>query len=116
MLGGLSLGALDDYPRALRHFEISYRLHRQGGDLPAAARAAIALAQVEETSGNAAGARGWLSRSKRLIDEIGPCVEEGYYRVAMMGCEVPDVTELEASASRALEVARTFGDTNLEIT
>jgi DNA-binding CsgD family transcriptional regulator len=115
MLGGLSLGVLDDYPRALRHFEISYRLYRKVGDLPAAARAAIALAQVEETSGNGAGARGWLGRAKRLIDEIGPCVEEGYYRIAMMGCEVPDVTELEASASRALEVARTFRDTNLEI-
>ena len=115
MLGSLSLGALDDYPRALRHFEISYRLHRKVGDLPAAARAAIALAQVEETSGNGAGARGWLGRAKRLIDEIGPCVEEGYYRVAMIGCKVPDVTELEASASRALEVARTFRDTNLEI-
>jgi hypothetical protein len=25
MLGGLSLGVLDDYPRALQHFEISYR-------------------------------------------------------------------------------------------
>jgi rhodanese-related sulfurtransferase len=74
MLGGLSLGALDDYPRALHHFEISYRLHRKVGNLPAAARAAISLAQVDETSGNGAGARGWLSRSKRLIDEIGPCL------------------------------------------
>lgn len=115
MLGGLSLGVLDDYPRALRHLEISYRLYREGGDLPAAARAAIALAQVDATSGNGAGARGWLGRAKRLIDDIGPCVEEGYYRIAMMGCEVPDVTELEASAARALEVARTFHDTNLEI-
>lgn len=32
-----------------------------------------------------------------------------------MGCEVSDVGELEASAGRALELARTFGDTNLEI-
>jgi DNA-binding CsgD family transcriptional regulator len=115
MLGGLSLGVLDDYPRALRHLEVSYRLYREADDLPAAARAAIALAQVDATSGNGAGARGWLGRAKRLIDEIGPCVEEGYYRIAMMGCEVPDVTELEASAARALEVARTFHDTNLEI-
>jgi DNA-binding CsgD family transcriptional regulator/tetratricopeptide (TPR) repeat protein len=115
MLGGLSLGVLDDYPRALRHLEISYRLYREGADLPAAARAAIALAQVDATSGNRAGARGWVGRAKRLIGEIGPCVEEGYYRIAMMGCEVPDVTELETSAARALEVARTFHDTNLEI-
>ncbi len=115
MLGGLSLGVLDDYPRALRHLEISYRLYRETGVLAAAARAAIVLAQVEATSGNDAGARGWLSRAKRLIDEVGPCVEEGYYRIAMMGCDTPDVTELEASAGRALEVARTFRDNNLEI-
>jgi len=115
MLGGLCLGVLDDYPRALRHFEISYRLYREHDDIAGAARAAIELAQVEATSGNGAGARGWLGRAKRLIDEIGPCVEEGYYRIAMMGCEVPDVTELEANASRALEVARIFRDVNLEI-
>jgi len=115
MLGGLSLGVLDDYPQARRHLEISYRLYRETDNLAAAARAAIELAQVESASGNAPGARGWLSRASRLIDEIGPCVEEGYYRIAMMGCEVPDVTKLEASASRALEVARTFRDTNLEI-
>jgi DNA-binding CsgD family transcriptional regulator/tetratricopeptide (TPR) repeat protein len=115
MLGGLSLGVLDDYPRALRHLEISYRLYRETGELAAAARAAIEVAQVEATSGNESGARGWLGRAKRLIDGLGPCVEEGYYRIAMMGCDIPDVTELEASSGRALEVARTFGDTNLEI-
>ncbi len=115
MLGGLALGVLDDYTRALRHLEISYRLYREIGDLAAAARAAIRLAQVEVAAGNASSARGWLGRAKRLIDDIGPCVEEGYYRIAMMGCEIPDVIELEASASRALEVARTFGDTNLEV-
>jgi DNA-binding CsgD family transcriptional regulator len=115
MLGGLSLGALDDYPRAARHLEVSYRLYREVGNLAAAARAAIELAQVEATSGNEPGARGWLGRAGRLIEEIGPCVEEGYYRIAMLGCNVPDVTELEASASRALEVARIFRDTNLEI-
>jgi DNA-binding CsgD family transcriptional regulator/Tfp pilus assembly protein PilF len=115
MLGGLSLGVLDDYPQARRHFETAYRLHRKAGDLAAATRAAIAVAQVESTSGNRSGARGWLSRAKRLIEQIGPCVEEGYYRIAMMGCEVPDVSELQASAGRALEVARTFRDTNLEI-
>src|SRR5260370_860282 len=33
----------------------------------------------------------------------------------MMGWEGPDVIELEGRSSRALEVARTFRDTNLEI-
>ncbi len=114
-MGLACLGVLDDYPRALRHLEISYRLYREQDDITDAARAAIEVAQVEATSGNRLGARGWLGRAKWLMDEIGPCVEEGYYRIAMMGCEVRDVTELEANASRALEVARIFRDVDLEI-
>jgi hypothetical protein len=50
-----------------------------------------------------------------MIDEVGPCVEEGYYQVARRGFEVPDVTELEANAAAALDVARRFGDTDLEV-
>jgi DNA-binding CsgD family transcriptional regulator/tetratricopeptide (TPR) repeat protein len=115
LLGGLFFGALDDYPRARRSFEFAYRLQRESGDLPAAVRCAIALAMVEGAENSEPGRRGWLGRARRLLDEIGPCVEEGYYRVAMMGCEIPDVTELEANAARALELARTFGDTELEI-
>jgi DNA-binding CsgD family transcriptional regulator/Tfp pilus assembly protein PilF len=115
LLGGLYFGALDDYPRARRHLEIAYRLQRAGGGLGAAVRTAVALALLEDATNSEPGRRGWLSRARRLLDEIGPCVEEGYYLVAMAGCEIPDVTELEAGATRALELARTFGDTNLEI-
>ena len=115
LLGSLAYGALDDYPRARRHFEESYRLSRHASDLRAAARTAIALATLDATSNNMPGMRGWLSRTRRLIDEIGPCPEEGYYHVAMVGCDVPDVTELEASAARALELAREFSDAALEV-
>jgi hypothetical protein len=106
LLGGLSLGALDDYERARRHLERSYRLYRGAGDLRGAARSAIVRAQVDLTSGNRPGARGWLARAARLIDEIGPCVEEGYYRIAVMGCEVPDVVELEANRGCAARSRR----------
>jgi hypothetical protein len=115
LLGSICFGALDDYPRARRHLEIAYRRNREAGDLRAAARCAIGLAQVEATEGNLPGTRGWLSRAKRLIDAVGPCVEEGYYRIALVGCEVPNVVELERSAARALELARQFEDTDLEV-
>jgi DNA-binding CsgD family transcriptional regulator/tetratricopeptide (TPR) repeat protein len=115
LLGGLAFGALDDYPRARRHVETAYRAYRDAGDLRGAARCAIVLAQIEGTAGNLPGTRGWLSRAKRLIDEVGACVEEGYYRIALVGCEVPDVVELERSAARALELAREYRDTDLEI-
>src|SRR5260221_8919729 len=59
MLGGLSLGALDDYPMARRHLGIAYRLHRNAGDVHSAARCATVLAQVEATSGNRSESSGW---------------------------------------------------------
>ena len=115
LLGGVAFGALDDFTRARRHLSTAYRLYRASGDVRAAARTAIALGQVDLTSGDLPGARGWLGRARRLIDEVGPCVEEGYYRLAVMGCAVPDVTELEANAAHALELARRFGDVDLEV-
>ena len=115
LLGNISVGALDDYPRASRHFEAAYRIFRRQGDVRAAARMAIRLANVAETAGNAPGTSGWLNRARRLIDEAGPCVEEGYYCVAIVGCDVPDVAQLETLASRALDLARKYGDADLEV-
>jgi len=114
LLGGLYFGSLDDYARARRHFEIAMRLHRAAGDLPTAVRCAVLLSMVEGADDSEAGRTGWLDGARRMLDEVGPCVEEGYYRVARRGFEVPDVAELEADASAALDLARRFGDTDLE--
>jgi len=64
--GGLSLGVLETTIPELSNTSRSRTAYiGEIGDLAAAARAAIELAQVEATSGNAAGARGWLGRAKR---------------------------------------------------
>lgn len=115
LLGGVTFGALDDLTRARRHLSTAYRLYRAERDLRAAARTAVTLAQIDLTYGDLPGSSGWLGRARRLLDEVGPCVEEGYYRLAVMGCAVPDVTELEANAAHALELARRFGDVDLEV-
>lgn len=115
LLGGLYLGSLDDYARARLHFETALRLHQASGDLPTAARCAVLLSTVEAADGNEPGRHDWLDRAMRLLGEVGPCVEEGYYRVARRGFEVPDVSQLEADATAALELARRFGDTDLEV-
>jgi len=115
LLGGLCFGALDDYPRARRHLEIAYRLHRGSSDLRGAVGCGVSLAMVEAAANREPRRLGWLAHARRLLDRVGPCVEEGYHRVARMGCEVPDVAELEASAARALEIARRFGDADLEV-
>jgi tetratricopeptide (TPR) repeat protein len=115
LLGGLCLGSLDDYGRAREHFEIALRLHRERGDVRTAARCAIVLSVVEATDDREAARSEWLDRARGMLDELGPCVEEGYYRIARRGFEVLDVTALEVDAAAALEVAERFGDTELEI-
>src|SRR5262245_24555646 len=82
LLGGLLFGSLDDYPRARRHFEIALRLHHGSGDLPTAVRCAVVLSVVEAADNSEAGRHDWLGRARRMLDELGPCVEEGYYRLA----------------------------------
>ena len=115
ILGGLYLGSLDDYPRARRHFEVALGLHQESGDRLTAIRCAVLLSMVEAAGGSESGRQRWLDRARRLLDEVGPCVEEGHYRVARRGFEVPDVGQLEADANAALDLARRFGDTDLEV-
>jgi hypothetical protein len=55
-----------------------------------------------------------MERARRLLDEAGPCVEWGYWELARLACDRPDLEELTASASRALDVARAYGDNGLE--
>jgi len=106
---------LEDLDAARRHGEAAYRQFREAGSPARAAQAAITLARVCGWSGNEAAVNGWLARARRLLDEAGECVERGHLEVARLGCEVRDATALQASATVALEAARRFGDSDLEI-
>ena len=64
--------------------------------------------------GNLTAGRAWFARARRLVDELPPCVEQGWVAVAAMGCDVNDPAELLAAAELALDRARRFGDVNLE--
>ena len=77
LLGGLYFGSLDDYARARRHFEIVLHLHHASGDLPTSVRCAVLLSMVEAADGREAARHDWLERARRMLDRIGPCVEEG---------------------------------------
>jgi DNA-binding CsgD family transcriptional regulator len=106
----------DDFAAARRHFELSFKHFRDGGDLRSAVRVAAVLAEVHgDLLGNRAAGRGWAARGMRLVDRIGPCVELGYLELASIACDRPDVVELERSADRALALAIEFGDSNLEV-
>ncbi len=99
-----------------RDWEAAFQGFRQRGDFALAARAAIGLAELHVSSlGNDAAGQGWLGRARRLLDRVGPCVEEGWFEVALMACTRPDVDDLLASADRALEIALVYGDPDLEV-
>lgn len=114
LLAGLLLldDLLDD---ACRERELAFRGYRDGGDLRAAARVAIALAHLHEgLLGNRSAGLGWLERARRLLTQAGPCVEWGYLELAFLACYRDDVEELGAGADRALAIALEFDDRDLE--
>lgn len=114
LLAGLLL--LDDrLEDACHERELAFRGHRDAGNRRAAARVAIDLAHLHEgLLGNRAAGLGWLERARRLLTQVGPCVEWGYLELAFLACYRDDVEELEAGADRALAIAIEFGDRDLE--
>ena len=104
---------LDEAPAEL---EAAYRGLRAAGQASAAARAAMALADIQAGMlGNPAVGQGWLARARRLLEGVGPCVEWGWYELALTACDRTDVDELARSAERALAVAAEYGDGDLEV-
>jgi DNA-binding CsgD family transcriptional regulator len=107
--------ATEDVIDCRHHWESAFRGYRDTGDLRAAARCAINLGRLNYNAfGHEAVSRGWLARAARLIDHVGRCVERGYLELALVACDVWDVSALEASAALALELAIEFGDSALE--
>jgi len=115
----LILGALafadEDFPECQRQWEEAFRLAKETGDHRMAARAATNLGSLHyDAYGNEAASRGWLSRAGRLLDREGRCVERGYLELALVACNVRDVSALEESAAVALDLAIEFNDPSLE--
>jgi DNA-binding CsgD family transcriptional regulator len=106
----------DRFEDARRDWEAAFQGFRQGGAYAMAARTAIGLAELHVDSfGNEAAGQGWLGRARRLLDRAGPCVEQGWFEVALMACARPNADELLASTDRALEIALEYGDPDLEV-
>jgi DNA-binding NarL/FixJ family response regulator len=112
----MALFADDHLDATRRDWAAAFEGFRARGEYALAARAAMGLAELHVSSlGNAAAGQGWLGRARRLLDRVGPCVEEGWFEVALMACTRPDVDDLLASADRALEIALEYGDPDLEV-
>lgn len=117
VLAGLSValrltGAHDEACRVMERAHLAFL---DGGELLQAARAAIALVGQRQGLGEKAASLGWEQRALRILDQIGAAPEQGYLALARTGCEYHDPRELAERAQVAYDVARRFGDHELEL-
>jgi DNA-binding NarL/FixJ family response regulator len=112
--GGLAY--VDDrFDEARVLWEEAFKRLRAAGATAAAARVATLLGELHWGGlGHASVGRGWFERADRLLAEIGPCVERGYWELGRLACDRADVDELLGSAERALAIAIDFGDLALQ--
>jgi DNA-binding CsgD family transcriptional regulator len=109
------LYADDQLEEARAQLESAFVGLRDAGDPRTAAIVAGRLGELHAGSlGNEAVGRGWIARGRELLEQVGPCVEWGYWELARLACDRPDLDELTASTERALAIARDFGDVGLE--
>lgn len=114
LLGAIAF-ANEDFAGARKQWEEAFRIFREADDLRGAARAATNLGMLHyDALGNESASRGWLSRAGRLLDRGGRCVERGYLELALVACNVRDISALEESAAVALDLAIEFHDPDLE--
>jgi DNA-binding NarL/FixJ family response regulator len=110
---------LDDAETCLQAHEAAYRTHRAAGNDRGAARAAASLGYDSILFGRGvAVGRGWLARSADLLDGAHDVPEAGWLAVRQaevaLNVDHDGAAALEA-ANRALAVARTHKDGDLEI-
>lgn len=111
---GLALWWLNDVAAAHAQRATAYRLFRQRGEPRRAARIAAWLAREQLfLHSNPSAMRGWFARAHRLLDEAGPCIEQGWvtmYRASMLD----GPAELEQEALQTIALARADQDVDLE--
>jgi DNA-binding CsgD family transcriptional regulator len=116
-LDGLAeaLGGLGEYAASIGYRERAFAAYRARGETrhPALIAAYWLAFEYAAVYGNYAVASGWLERGKRLIESAGDCPERGWVELA---CAVAaeDLADQERHVTTAMEVARRFGDTDLE--
>jgi tetratricopeptide (TPR) repeat protein len=115
VLLGIIACAEERLAHAQAHWESAFSGFEEQDNVRGAAGAATFLGMLMyDAFGEEAPSREWLSRASRLLDRAERCVERGYLELALVACNVRDVSALEESANVALDLAREFNDPDLE--
>ncbi len=111
--------ALDDGDATIAARQAAYRLYRDADAHVAAARMAMWLAKDhDDFRGEVALANGWLARARRLLADQPLAPEHGWLPVLECwgtAASERDPDAIAACARRAIEVARSCGDGDLEL-
>jgi DNA-binding CsgD family transcriptional regulator/tetratricopeptide (TPR) repeat protein len=98
-------------------WERAHRARLDAGDIPGAATFGIRLAECLGFKGDLARARGWVDRTRHLLDEAQvDCVEQGYLDHAAAVCRIfesGDVPAAHALFVRAMKTSARFEDREL---
>jgi len=104
-----------EFAEARTHAEAAFLGFKQRSDRRRAAVAAALLGRIFfEGLDNRPAANGWFSRARTMLEDEGPCVERGWVLLGLVGCSVENAEQLSRDCTEALEIARSFGDTDLE--
>ncbi len=109
-----SLWWLQDIDGAVLNAERAYAGFRSRGDRRQAARLALWLSrEYAGVYANEPASTGWFARAEGLVRDEPPCVEHGWLAAAAAErASVP--AEMRQRGLEALDVARTYGDPDLE--
>ncbi|MDQ6674027.1 MAG: hypothetical protein M3069_25335 [Chloroflexota bacterium] len=106
---------LHRFDEAREQLETAFREFTDAGLAIRAALAASRLGEFYRSGpGNRIAGRAWFARAWRLIENAGPCLERGWVALTDVGCNFDDPEELRERATIALDIARRFGDIDLE--
>jgi DNA-binding winged helix-turn-helix (wHTH) protein/predicted negative regulator of RcsB-dependent stress response len=114
---GRALQCCGALQRAVGPLERAAAAHAQAGAARAAARVHITLASIQIDSLDSAVAEGHLRRAARLLEDGPLCDQHGHlaWMQSRYGVFVGDLQGAVAAAERALGIARTLADPDLEV-
>jgi DNA-binding CsgD family transcriptional regulator len=103
-----------DHARAIELKERAFAAYRRRGRRVEAAELARWLAFLHgAVHGNVAAANGWMARAESLLEDVEPCAAHGWMKLDRAPF-TDDASERERLALAALQIARRFGDRDLE--